>query len=430
MSSIKLTFNELKKSPIIKNLAILVSGTGIAQLLPIISAPIVARLYEPEDFGTYAIFYSLLILCSGFIFLDYHNAIIIAPNNQKAVGAMALCGLISLTLNSLILCVAIFLPPSILSSVFGDNILPFIYIIPITTFINSLNTIYYTWFLRQQSYKFLSKNKIILASCSVCLQIGIGLLKIGSLGFIIANLASSLVALFPMLFFFQKHYKNYFQMIDKKSLKEIVVQYKRFPLVSVWGNTLNIFTLQIPDLLLNKLFGSYVLGQYFIAQRMISLPMSFISSSIQDVFRQSASEESVLTGQFIKSYKTTFRLLSLIAIVIFISCLTFVPSLFTFVFGSKWSESGDYVRVLAILFVVRFVAAPLSYSFYIREKQHIDLFWQVGLFILSVGVFYIGYTWASINNPIELLFIYSIVVTCWYVFNIYVSNKISKLQRH
>ncbi len=68
--------------------------------------------------------------------------------------------------------------------------------------------------------------------------------------------------------------------VNIDSLKWIAYEYRKFDLVSVWGNTLNIFTLQIPQFLLNKVFGSQVLGQYSLAQRMISLPLGFVTSAI------------------------------------------------------------------------------------------------------------------------------------------------------
>jgi len=89
--------------PIVKNLWILTSGTGISQISPIISAPIVARLYNPEHFGIYAVFYSLASLFTGLAFLDYNNIIIVAPNNQKAYEGIILSGIVNTLMNFVLL---------------------------------------------------------------------------------------------------------------------------------------------------------------------------------------------------------------------------------------------------------------------------------------------------------------------------------------
>ena len=417
---------DLQKIPMFKSLWILVSGTGIAQIFPIISAPIVARLYEPEHFGIYAIFYSLVTLLTGMSFLEYNNVLIVAPTNQKAYEGMILSTLITFGINFFIFFLIILIPNTILAELFGKGVLPFLWVVPITVFFNTLNLLFYTWFLRRESYKLLSRNKIILAACAVILQIGIGFLYIGATGFIIANLISILISLVLLVYNFKISKDFIPDAVNRNSLKLIAYEYRKFALVSVWGNMLNIFTLQIPQFLLNKVFGAHVLGQYSLAQRMTSLPLGFVSSAIQDVFRQTASQEEIENGNCKNAYRNTLKITSVIAIVLFLSCLTFVPPLFVFVFGPKWTDAGIYVKVLALLFVVRFVVAPLSYTYYIKSKQHIDFVWQIGLFVLSVLTIYGGYYWFGITDPINLLFLYAVCISFWYLLNLWITYNLSK----
>jgi O-antigen/teichoic acid export membrane protein len=405
---------------------ILVSGTGIAQLFPIISAPILARLYEPVDFGTYAIFYSLVTVFTGFSFLEYNNIVIVADNNQKAYEGMILSTLITFTVNLLLFLLIILLPKSILIELFGNEMGSFLWIVPITVFFNTMNLLFCTWFLRKGHYKLLSKNKIILAICALVLQIVIGFLYIGTTGFIIANLISILISLVLLMYSFKidEDFVPYAVNID--SLKLIAFEYRKFALVSVWGNTLNIFTLQIPQFLLNKVFGSQVLGQYSLAQRMISLPLGFVSSAIQDVFRQGAAEEEIVKGNCKYTYLNTLKIGSIVALILLISCLTFVAPLFVLLFGAKWSDAGIYVKVLSLLFAVRFVVAPLSYTLYIKAKQHIDFLWQLGLFVISSLTLYGGHYWFGIETPINLLLFYSVCVSLWYLLNLWLTYNLSK----
>ena len=60
-----LNFINIKKyfhilmTPFTKEHGVFLGGSAVAMLFPIISAPIVARLYSPEDFGVYAVFIAL-----------------------------------------------------------------------------------------------------------------------------------------------------------------------------------------------------------------------------------------------------------------------------------------------------------------------------------------------------------------------------------
>ncbi len=47
------------------------------------------------------------------------------------------------------------------------------------------------------------------------------------------------------------------------------------------------------------------------------------------------------------------------------------------------------------MLLVRFVASPLGYVFYIAQKQSVDLAWQVVLLITTVGSIVLGGLYAS-----------------------------------
>jgi O-antigen/teichoic acid export membrane protein len=318
------------------------------------------------------------------------------------------------------------LPDSFLKLIFGNEILPFLWIVPITVFFNTINLLLYTWFLRKEYFKLLSKNKIILSVFGIFLQIGIGFLYLGTRGFIIANLLSILISLSLLFYFFNKSSVSKEHTIRIGLIKEIAYEYRKFPLVSVWGNVLNIFTLQLPQIFLNKVFGSQILGHYSLAQNMISFPLGFTSSAIQDIFRQSASKEEVEKKSFMSSYLSALKISTILGALLLLACLTFIPSLFVVVFGDKWLPSGIYVKVLALLFVIRFIVAPLSYSFYIKSKQQIDFLWQLGLLILSILSLYGAYFFLKVKNPSSLLFVYSIVLSIWYLFNLSLTYKLAK----
>lgn len=174
-----------------------------------------------------------------------------------------------------------------------------------------------------------------------------------------------------MLTFFIRHYiktehGNIAIHVNFKSIKDVAIEFKRFPLISVWSSMINIVTLQMPDLLINKLFGSFLMGQYSLANRTIAFPMSFLSTAIQEVFKKSAAGEYNDRRSTRKTYLTVLKTLVIIGILFFLFFIFLAPWLFGFVFGDAWKGSGDIVQIMALLFVVRFIVAPLSYIFFGR----------------------------------------------------------------
>ena len=74
-----------------KNIFILFTGSTLAQLIPIAIAPILTRLYSPEEFGLLAIFISLAAIFSPIASLRYELSILLPKSNSDAKDLAYLC---------------------------------------------------------------------------------------------------------------------------------------------------------------------------------------------------------------------------------------------------------------------------------------------------------------------------------------------------
>src|SRR3546814_6715573 len=71
------------------------------------------------------------------------------------------------------------------------------------------------------------------------------------------------------------------------------------------------------------------------------------------------------------------------------------------------------------LYSLRFIASPLSYTFYIVDKQHVDLAWQVGLLVMTVATLNI----TSTSDVVLRTYAYS--YSALYLIYIYLSYRCS-----
>ncbi|MBK7627773.1 MAG: oligosaccharide flippase family protein [Bacteroidales bacterium] len=108
-------FQSLKRSELLKNTSILVSGTAIAQLIPILLQPILRRFYSAEIFGAYAVYLSLVGILAIISSFKYDLAIILPRKNKDAVNIFFLTVLINLAFNVVLLLVIIIWQPQFLS---------------------------------------------------------------------------------------------------------------------------------------------------------------------------------------------------------------------------------------------------------------------------------------------------------------------------
>ena len=159
------------------------------------------------------------------------------------------------------------------------------------------------------------------------------------------------------------------------------------PMIALPAALINTVAQQIPLLLTGTRFGEHAAGLLGTAWRTISAPMSIISNSAQDVFKNKAAEEFNRTGQCRAAYKQTLRLLAFLGIFPSAVLLFWGPPLFALVFGEKFRAAGEIAQVFAPLLFIRFFASPLGYTLLITRQAKLDLYWQIGLLAVSLAAF-------------------------------------------
>lgn len=66
----------------------LVSGTGLTQLIGVLAAPILTRLYAPEAFGVAALFASLTGIPGVLACMRYELSIVLPDNDREAANLL------------------------------------------------------------------------------------------------------------------------------------------------------------------------------------------------------------------------------------------------------------------------------------------------------------------------------------------------------
>ena len=83
--------NKLKpKSDFTRNVLTLMTGTTIAQAIPVAISPLLTRIYAPEDFGVYALFISLATIFGSVANARYELAIMLPKKDEDAINIFAL----------------------------------------------------------------------------------------------------------------------------------------------------------------------------------------------------------------------------------------------------------------------------------------------------------------------------------------------------
>ena len=414
----------LSKNDFIKNVLTLMTGSGIAQIISFLTVPLLTRMYSPDAFGLFAFFLGLTSILSVFSTGRYEMALNIPEKDTEARDIVILCFIINSGF-CLFLMVFLFFLNQKISLFFGKPEIGDIwFLLPFSVFLVSLSQILNFWENRKKNYKKLAINRIVHTFLVGIIQIvNILFLKIDRYGLILGEISGRFLSTLHLVFSSKKRPRLTLPPSPLKSLIFVAKKYKNFPKFLCFGHAINVFSSQTPIFFLDMFFGSGIVGFFALADRALRAPISIISTSISDVFRQKASEDLIQYGNCREIYISTFKKLFFISLLIFIPLYFLCPFLFEFVFGEQWMESGVYAQIMVPMLAFGFIVSPLSCLFMISQNQKLDLLFQIFLVIGSILSFCISiYT----TNPKVAVGSFSFFMCTWYVANLIFSYRFSK----
>ena len=398
------------------------TGTTIAQAIPIAITPILTRLYTPEDFGVLALFIAITSILGSVANGRYELAIMLPKKDEDAINVAALGLLIALVFAIVLLIPAIFLNTQITNLLGNEQIGFWIYFVPfvvlMTGLFNSLNYLN----IRKKLYKDIAKANVYKATALASAQSGLGFIKSGVTGLITGQILSQIVANYRLAQNTQQNYN--FSQVKKKEIKRLAKRYIDFPKFSMWANLGNSLAYNLTNILISFYYMVATLGFYSLAQRVLGMPASLIGSSIGQVYFQEAAKEKQETGKAVNTFNKTSKKLFILSVVIFTPLYFILPTILGIVLGAEWRIVGEYGQIILPFVATQFIAAALSNTNSIFEKQKISLIWQSGLLVLSISILIFSNLY-SLNFDV-FLNIYSLAIALYYALLFFILKKVSE----
>ena len=371
------------RSDFTKNVLTLMSGTVIAQAIPIAIAPILTRIYTPDDFGVFALFFAILSIFSVVMNLRYENAIMLPKNEDEALFIFIVGFLINTTI-SLILFVVVLLFNESITELLGDRRIAFyLYFIPLTLFFVGLFNLLTLFNNRQKNYKDIAQATVLKSVVMGVVQVGIGLLKSGAIGLISGQILSAFFAnlrLFKNIYQ-KEHFKKSFNF---KKIVAIAKRYRQFPLFSLPSALINVLANHLTNILISSFFSVATLGFYSLVQRMLGIPSALIGQSIGQVFYEEGVRLKHQKGEITELFNHTLKKLIFIGFPLFFALFWSVKPLFILIFGEKWAVAGEYAQIVIPMFFIRFVVTALSIVYDMFSELKVELLWQIVLLSGSI----------------------------------------------
>ena len=409
------------RSEFARNVLTLITGTTIAQAIPIAISPILTRVYSPEDFGVFSLYMSVVSIVAVIATGRYELAIMLPKEDKDAANIAALSILISFIISFTTLLIVFVFNTAITDLLGNPKISNWLYFIPVTVLLTGIYQSFNYWANRQKEYKRLASSRIMQSFTTSGSNLGMGFGGFGFSGLILGNLFGQLLATVYLVRRVIFDDRKYLKLITKNEMYLLLKKYIKFPKFDLSASLLNVSAQQVSNILFNTMFSSSIAGYYYLTQRMLGLPVSIVAASILDVFKEQASKDFQSRGDAKEIYLKTFKKLFFLSLIPSILLYIFAIDIFTLVFGSSWAISGEYARVLIPMLFLRFISSPLSFMLYIGEKQELNLFGNFLFFTGTLLSFYFAST--ALDVVIYLSYSYSFI----YLLYLIISAKIAKV---
>lgn len=393
--------DRILKIDVIRNISLLVTGTVLAQLFPMLLEPFLKRIYLPEDFGKLSLFlksFNTLVILST---CCYEMGIIINKDEEDTK--------ILINGNILLNMIFLFLIESLIIILLYFKIIPkdyyFFILLPFSVCFYSIGLSFNNYMIRKEKYKKVSLNKFIRRMSEAFFQINTKLFFNMSIGLIIGNIFGN------FCYFIYNFKVSKFKInIDFHEIKRIWKKYIEFPKYNLFPQLFNTLSSSVFDFFVLLKFSISEVGYLELTQKVLLLPSALLSDSIGRVILQSTSKKINNKESIKKEILYTFIILLLMGITFFIIVYFYGVYLFALVFGSNWLKSGIYAKWMIFYICISFIASPLSSILLSLKKFKINSFWQIckTLLILLIGIF-------SFKDMKDLIIIYTLINSVFYI---------------
>jgi len=376
------------------NIATMVGGTAFGRLATVLAAPIVARLFTPEDFGMAALIITLAMVLNSVSSLSYEFAIVLPPEKAQAI-ALSTLSLVILTAFCLLAEGVIGLMLWLEWDLNWINTLGnWSLFIPFAVFMLGVGNILRSWGVREKRFKAMSIGTASGSTITAASRIGLGAVYGSSVAGLIAGFLVGLIAelgliarslaMRPAAIFNNTGVRN--------NLRTVAHRYRDFAIFQSPTAMLKALSDQLPVLLLGALFSPALVGFYAIANRLLVLPIGVIGRSVRTVFLQRAVETSNKGQRIGPGFSRITLGLFLVGVPVFLVLFAYGEELFSLLLGERWSMAGRIAELLSPLFCTMLVFMPMPAIFVVLERQRLLLILQaIRLAALASAFFWCGH---------------------------------------
>ena len=396
----------------LKNILSLLGGTIGAQLIALLAAPIITRVYLPEEFGMMITVWAVIEIAGIIACLAYERTIVLEHNDTDAQRLVILCVYMAL-LSATIMSVAVYLFDTFLyREYFGvEHIYLFVFSGVLVFGVRKVLDFFAT---REKRFHLIAVSIFLGSVFGAAWKISVGVgWGATAEALLVGNIIGIAIPAAVLWFYVREGVQVKDGAGDKRGLS-LLCRYSEFPKKQVPNAVLNALQQQAPIFILAAYFSPEIVGLYGLAMAVLLRPVRALAEAVSRVYLQRVSRLGH-EGAHGDLLKVTARLgmfaAPLCAILFF-----FGESLFKLLFGEGWGDAGHMASLMAPWVFMLVTNVPTTQTLIVRrELKFILVFNAIYLVARVSGLFVAIYATQDVYIAILVFSLIGFIANVFYI---------------
>ena len=370
----------------LRNIAVVLRGSLIAQAIGFLILPILSRLFAPEAFGAYQVFQSILAALLVLASMRFEVALLQAEAGEELRAVLRLCFIVNITVSTLVAMIVGLIGatdrPDLANSV------PFsLWVFPVALLIGGTGQFLTYVVTRQGAFSVSANSKVAQGGTYAATGLAIGALSPVNSGIILADIGGRVALTGMLLGWTRWRLPDLLRPVSPQQVRRAASKYREFPLISVPGGLVNTVGAVLTPIMIYATFSAYVSGQFGLVDRALGLPLTLVLTAVSQVYM---AEFATKVRDDPPAAATQFRLvarnMALLGAVPAIVLFVFGPFVFETVFGAEWALAGEFARIMAPAYWLALIAGSVNMTIMLLGRQKLQMGWEIGRLLLMLVV--------------------------------------------
>jgi O-antigen/teichoic acid export membrane protein len=359
-----------------RNVAVIAGGQAIGQVITIATAPLLTRLYSPEDYGVLAVWGGVLATLVGLAALRYDWTIPIPPDHRDAAALLMLTFWIIGGFSALVLVGAAVLWWSGVAFGWVQELRPYAWLLPVGVLGAALYQSLSVWIIRLQDLQPLARTRVTQAVTGAGVSLLGGVAGIGPIGLIVGHLTSQMAGIRLLGSRVWRDHSALLRSVRVADSVRVGRRHMRTALAACGSSFLNTAGLEWTPIVLAAYYGPREVGWFALSTRVVAVPIGLVGTSVAQAFWSEAARSVHEDPRRLdRQFRRAAKALTWVSVAVAGLGLA-SPFFLHYIFGAReWAGMGLYTLYLTPLFIAKVIVSPISHLM-VHEKQHWQFVWD------------------------------------------------------